>query len=158
MLPHGDRERRTMHEPYGAEHIPVKMYRGPSRLVIAAPMAGIEPEDIVVEVRADGQLSLHAVERAELKDEKEVLLDEWNPGPYHRRLELPAAVDGELANVTYSNGVLVVALPLSEQLRPARLIMDTIGPARGERIGSHGRTVQPPTAEEHHGPGGHHRD
>lgn len=145
-----------MHEPYGSEHIPVKMYRGSNRLVIAAPMAGLEPEDIIVEVTADGQLNLHGLERAELKGEKEQLLDEWNPGPYHRRIELPNPVDGELANVTYGNGVLVVALPLSGQTRQARLTLETVGPGRGERVGSHGRPVQPTTAAQHHGaaPGG----
>ena len=146
-----------MHEPFGSEHIPVKMYRGTNRLVVAAPMAGMEPENILVEVTADGQLSLHGTERAELKGEKDVLMDEWNPGPYHRRVELPDTVDAELANVTYSNGVLVVALPLSGQTRPARLTLETVGPAHGERIGSHGRPVHPTTAAEHHGAGGHGR-
>jgi HSP20 family protein len=146
-----------MHEPFGSEHIPVKMYRGTNRLVVAAPMAGMEPENILVEVTADGQLSLHGLERAELKGEKDVLLDEWNPGPYHRRVELPDAVDANLANVTYSNGVLVVALPLSGETRPARLTLERIGPGRGERVASHGRPVHPTTAEEHHGAGGHGR-
>jgi hypothetical protein len=50
-------------------------------------------------------------------------------------------VDAELANVTYSNGVLVVALPLAGQTRPARLTLETVGAAHGERIGSHGRPV-----------------
>ncbi len=149
-----------MHEPFASEHIPVKMYRGSNRLVVAAPMAGMEPEDIVVEVTADGQLNLHALMRAQFKGrheaEHEVLLDEWNPGPYHRRIELPNKVDARLANATYSNGVLVVALPLSGQTRPARITLETVGPAHGERIASHGRPVHPTTAEEHHGPQGHH--
>ncbi len=142
---------RSMHEPFDTETIPVKVYRGTNRLVIAAPMAGLEPEDILVEVTADGQLGLHGLVRGELKGEKEVQLDEWNPGPYHRRLALPTAVDGELANVTYGNGVLVVALPLAQKTRPARLTLDTIGPGRGERVGSHGSPARPTTAAEHHG-------
>jgi HSP20 family protein len=146
-----------MDDRSGTEHIPVKMYRGPDRLVIAAPMAGLEPEDILVEVTAGGELSLHGLERGALKGEKDVLLDEWNPGPYHRRVALPDPVDGELANVTYGNGVLVVALPLAERTRPARLTLATVGPAHGERIGSHGSPVQATTAEEHHGRGGEDR-
>lgn len=141
-----------MHEPFGSEHIPVKMYRSANRLVVAAPMAGMEPEDILVEVTADGQLELHGLMRGELKGENEVVLDEWNPGPYHRRLELPVTVDGELANATYNNGVLVVALPLAAQTKPAQITLVTVGPAHGERIASHGRPVQPTTADEHHRP------
>jgi HSP20 family protein len=147
-----------MHEPFSSEHIPVKLYRGSNRLVLAAPMAGMEPEDILVEVSADGELAIHGAERGELKGEKELLLDEWNPGPYHRRIALPDPVDATLANLTYGNGVLVVALPLSGETRPGRLTLDAVGPARGERVASHGRPVQPTSAEEHHGPGGHRRD
>ena len=149
-MAHHEHNPRRMHEPFATEMIPVKVYQGTNRLVVAAPMPGLEPEDILVEVTADGQLGLHGLVRAELKGEKEVLLDEWNPGPYHRRLPLPTPVDGELANVTYGNGVLVVALPLAGQTRPAHLTMETLGPGRGERIGSHGRPVHPTTAAAHH--------
>lgn len=142
-----------MNDTGGAQPIPVKLYRGRDRLTVAAPMPGMEPENILVEVTAEGSLSLHGLLRGELKGDKEVLLDEWNPGPYHRRLDLPAAVDGELANVTYSNGVLVVALPLADHTRPARLGLQTVGPAHGERIGSHGHPVRPTTSEEHHAGG-----
>lgn len=142
-----------MNDTSSAQQIPVKVYRGTERLMIAAAMPGLEPEDILVEVTAEGSLSLHGLERGELKGEKEVLLDEWNPGPYHRRLDLPAAVDGELANLSYGNGVLVVTLPLAERTRPARLSLERTGPARGERVGSHGHPVRPTTAEEHHAGG-----
>lgn len=146
-----------MHEPSASHRIPVKLYRGAARLVLAAPLAGLEPEDILVEVTAEGQLAIHGLERGELKGEKEVLLDEWNAGPYHRRLALPVAVDATLANLTYGNGVLVVALPLSDETRPARLTPEAVGPAHGERVGSHGRPVRPTTADEHHGRRGHDR-
>jgi HSP20 family molecular chaperone IbpA len=40
---------------------------------------------------------------------KELLIDEWSVGVYHHELELPTAINGELANVTYGNWVLTVA-------------------------------------------------
>ena len=112
-------------------------------------MPGIELENIIVEVTQDGRLILHGKVRASLKDAKEVLLDEWRVGGYHRELPLPNAVDGPLGNVTYSNGVIVVALPLSEQTHPARLLLESIGQARGERVGNSGHPVVPRTIEEH---------
>ncbi len=39
-----------MQEQAKIQHIPIKMYRSPERLVIAAPMPGSEPEDILVKV------------------------------------------------------------------------------------------------------------
>src|SRR5258708_12699645 len=87
-----------------------KAYRMDDQLRVEAPMPGLEPEDILVEVTESVQLILHADRRATLKGVKEVLLNEWEAGGYHRELNLPEKVDGEHANVTYENGVLVVAL------------------------------------------------
>src|ERR1700758_2313777 len=101
-----------MQEQLKQQHIPVKVYRTDERLMVAAPMAGLEPENIVVEVTSDSHLILHGDVRGLLKDVKELLRDEWSVGAYHRELELPMAVNGECANITYGNGVLTVALPL----------------------------------------------
>jgi HSP20 family protein len=126
------------------------MYRRRDRLMVAVALPGTEPEDIEVEVTADGRLALRGRMRGPLESDDEILLDEWNAGPYERDLQLPLAVDGELANVTYSNGVLVAALPIADNVRPARLHMDIVGSARGERVGSHGHPAQPATSDEHH--------
>jgi|DewCreStandDraft_1066081.scaffolds.fasta_scaffold00167_57 HSP20 family protein len=130
------------------QHVPVTIYRSAERLTIAAPMPGAEPADIRVEV-ADGRAVLHADLRARLKGDKQVLTEEWHVGPYHREVELPTAVDAELANVTYRNGVLVVALPITARARAARLTLTTIGPGYGERVGNQGHPIRPATQEQH---------
>ena len=103
-------------------------------------MAGLGPEDITVEVTADGRLVLQGKlcalpksDRGPVGENREVLVDEWMVGPYRRELELAAPVDGERATVTYGNGVLVVALPLAAAMRPARLVLEPLSPTRGER-------------------------
>ncbi len=55
-----------MQEQLKQQSIPVKVYRTDQRLMIAAPMAGLEPENIAVEVTADGRLVLHGDLRAML--------------------------------------------------------------------------------------------
>jgi HSP20 family protein len=131
--------------------VPVKIYRTAERVAVAAPMAGSEPDDITVEVTDDGRLRLHAALRGLLKGDKQVLADEWNPGPYDREVSLPAPVNGEMANVTYGNGVLVVVLPVTEgPVHPARLTLTTTGHGHGERAGNAGHPVESYTAEEHH--------
>ena len=128
-----------MQEQLKQQHIPVKVYRTDRRLMIAAPMAGLEPENIAVEVTADGRLILHGDLRSMLKEVKDLLLDEWSVGIYHRELALPNAVDAACANVTYGNGVLTVTLPISEQTHPARLMLVRRSPTHGERRGNAGR-------------------
>jgi HSP20 family protein len=131
-----------MQEQLKQQHIPVKVYRNDQRLMVAAPMAGLEPENIVVEVTVEDRLILHGDLRGRLKEVKELLLDEWSVGVYHRELALPVAVNATCANVTYGNGVLTVTLPISQQALPARLTLERLAPTHGERKGNVGR---PPT-------------
>jgi HSP20 family protein len=124
------------------QEIPVKVYRSHDRVTVAAPMPGLEPQDIDVEVR-DHELVLHGDLRGTLKGDKDVLQDEWNPGPYHREVRLPSGVDGEMANLTYNNGVLVVVLPVTHETRPAHLTLEVMSPTRGRRFGNTGSPIEP---------------
>jgi HSP20 family protein len=139
-----------MNEQPSVQQPLVNIYRTDDRVMIAAPLPGMEPSDIVVEVTAPARVVLHGEFRGALTGQKEVVLEEWSAGGYHRELELPAAVDGELANVTYGNGVLVVVLPVANRTRPARLTLETVSPTHGERVGSAGHNpIQPRTTQEH---------
>ncbi len=100
-----------MQEQLKQQHVPVKVYRTDERLMVAAPLPGLEPE---------------------------LLLDEWSAGIYHRELALATPVNAECANVTYGNGVLMVTLPISEQTLPARLMLERVTPTHGERKGNAG--------------------
>jgi HSP20 family protein len=100
-------------------------------------MPGIQPEDLLIRV-TESSLILQGEIRGVLKDVKEVLVDEWNAGGYYREIELPNAVDGVHANVTYGNGVVVVALPLSERTVVADIRVPRVGTDKGERVGHAG--------------------
>jgi HSP20 family protein len=76
--------------------------------------------------------------RGLLKNVKELLIDEWSIGGYYRELALPNSVDAQRANVTYGNGVLVLAFPISDHTVAARLTLETTAPAHGERLGNAG--------------------
>lgn len=121
-----------MQEHIDVQQIPLKVYRSSDRLTVAAPMPGLGPEDITIEITAEGYLVLDGKLRGALRGDKELLVDEWSVGPYRRSFVLPASVDGPGTTVTYGNGVLVVAMPLAETTRAAVLTLDRVGPARGE--------------------------
>ena len=61
-----------------SDTVPVKVYRSHDRLGVAAPMPGLEPENITVEITGDQRLILRGKLRAGFKGEHEVLLDEWH--------------------------------------------------------------------------------
>jgi HSP20 family protein len=120
------------------QSVPIKMYRTQDRLTIAAPMPGIQPEDLLIGITEKNSLILQGEIRGVLKDVKEVLVDEWEAGGYYREVELPNAVDGVHANVTYGNGVVVVVLPLSRQTVVATITVPRVGIDKGERVGHSG--------------------
>ena len=127
-----------MPEKAKIQYIPVKMYRTADRLMVAAPLPGLQPEDITIEVSEDGHMVIQGEVRGLLKDVKELLLDEWSVGGYYRELYLPLSVDAEHANVTYGNGVLVVTLPISEQTVPALMVFDQMEAEQGVHAGNAG--------------------
>lgn len=116
-----------MQEKITPQYVPVKAYRSEDRLTLAAPLPGMEPEDITVEVTTDGRLVLDGALRGVLKGIKDLLIDEWSVGGYHREMPLPATVDATRGTVTYGNGVVVVTLPLASQPRGARLAVTPTG-------------------------------
>lgn len=107
--------------------VPLKVYRAANRLTVAAPMAGMEPEDIVIDITEDGRLLIDGHVRGVLKDVKELLLDEWSVGAYCRDYTLPEPVDGSEAVATYGNGVLVVTFPTASRIVPAHLTLSSSG-------------------------------
>ena len=131
------------------QRVPVKVYQSDDRLTVAAPMPGLEPGDIAVEITPGNQLVIHGNGRGLLKGQKLVLGDEWNPGPYCRELTLPSPVDGTMANLTYRNGILVIALPLATVTLPAHLGLEAVGSDYGERAGNAGHPIRRLSEAEH---------
>jgi HSP20 family protein len=122
-----------------AQWVRANVYRTNDRIMVAAAMPGLQPEDICVTVGPGSLLTIHGDLRGALKDAKEVVRDEWTPGPYHRESELPDPVDGPRANVTYHNGVLVLVLPTSSRTAGAVLRLSGASAQEGERVGHRGQ-------------------
>jgi HSP20 family protein len=130
--------------------VPVTMYGTHDRLMVIAPMPGLEPEDITIRVSGDGRLLLRGGLRGMLKERagKQQFLTEWHVGAYAREVVLPLPVNAVCANVSYGNGVLVLAFPLSDRVVPARLTLERVSPTRGRHQGNAGH---PPSCIDAHG-------
>lgn len=121
-----------------ATAIPVNLFQNERELIVVAPMPGIEPEDISLDVIDDGRLTLRAAQRGEGQERIEYLLREWSYGPYERTIELPCAVDARRANVTYGNGVLSITFPKAGTTNAGRVLVQRTGQARGMTAGHRG--------------------
>jgi HSP20 family protein len=132
-------------------HVPVRVYQSSDRLMVAAPLPGLEPADIAVRVAGD-TLTIHGDVRGVHQEERDLLAAEWSIGPYHRELRLPRPVDGARANATYGNGVLVLVLPkLAADGAPveAEFRLQVVDAPRGQRVGHQGHDLSPTTTDAH---------
>lgn len=90
-------------------------------IVVTASLPGMKPED--VEITITGQtLSL----RGELKEDETVereqyLYRERRFGSFHRQVQLPTRVEGDRAEATFENGLLRLAIPKAEEVKPRQI-------------------------------------
>jgi HSP20 family protein len=134
-----------------AQSIPVQIHQTDTLIVLAAPMPGLEPQDISVVV-ADDKVTIHGSYRGSRQEKDDVLVAEWTVGPYTRELVLPQPVNGALTNATYGNGVLVLAMPKVEGKSAdghAEFQIEVVQATLGQRIGHTGSELRPMTTEEH---------
>jgi HSP20 family protein len=121
-----------------ATAVPVNLFENERELMVVAPMPGVAPENISIDVTNDGHLTLRATQHGEGQERISYLLREWSYGPYERTIELPCAVDARRANVTYGNGVLSITFPKSGATNAARVLVERTGHTRGMIAGHAG--------------------
>lgn len=134
-----------------AQLVPVRVYRSAGRIMVAAPMPGLEPQDITVTVDGD-RVTIEGRERGPHQHERDIILAEWTVGPYHRDVQLVEQVAAELVNATYDNGVLVLAMPTVDGGVPAsraEIRLESIEATRGEYVRHVGRDITPTTTRQH---------
>jgi HSP20 family protein len=121
-----------------ATAIPINLFENDRELMVVAPMPGIAAEDIEVDVRDDGSLTLRARQHGPGQERITYLLREWSYGPFERTIELPCAVDASRANLSFGNGVLTITFPKTAVTEPATLALASTGHARGMSAGHPG--------------------
>ncbi len=130
---------------------PIRIYQTDHHVVLATPMPGLEPNDISVKI-ADNRVVIRGEQRGPDIEWRDLLMSEWNVGPYHREVDLPMAVSGKLSNATYGNGVLILSMPkvdAAETLDSAEFALEVIQAPRGERVGHTGHDIRKITTQEH---------
>jgi HSP20 family protein len=131
--------------------VPLQVHQADNRLVLAAPMPGLEAQDIAVSINGN-RVTIQGEYRGSRQNQPEILISEWTIGPYYREVVLPQPVDGALTNATYGNGVLVLSMPTlqpGEQGGYTEFRLETDKGARGQRVGHTGSNLQPITPGQH---------
>jgi HSP20 family protein len=126
----GDFGRRGLH-PFGRDwlHFPESMapFAGKlpkvdlidreNELVVRAELPGVSKDDVEVTVE-EFNVTIKATTKQEHKEEEgEYYRRELSSGEYQRTLALPASVDEEKAQASFTDGVLELTLPKQEKTR-----------------------------------------
>lgn len=120
---------RLFREFFGEERAPVTrgwsptvdIYETPSEVVVQAELAGIQRENIQIEL-TDERLTLKGKrERPKEAENATYHLLERNYGEFERSFVLNVPVDIEKAEATYHDGVLTIRLPKVEPKRAKRI-------------------------------------
>jgi HSP20 family protein len=67
--------------------IPVRVYDRDEHIILAAPMPGLEPENISIEIEGT-KVTIKGEERGPRQHSADLIVDEWTIEPYYREVSL----------------------------------------------------------------------
>jgi HSP20 family protein len=93
----------------------------PARAIVKAAIAGVDPDDISLEIRGR-QLLISGRRRPQEAEGRLYQQIEIAHGPFKRVIELSAEVEAERASASYDDGVLRIEIPLAQADQGGRRI------------------------------------
>lgn len=116
-------------------------------LVVRAELAGLTPDDVVVEITPD-VVAIQGERRVEREeDQGGIRRTERQYGRFYRAIPLPEGAKIDQANASFDNGVLTIQVPLSEKENSTRQIpIETRSQAQSSGSQSSSSSQQPDSA------------
>jgi len=98
-------------EEEGEGQLTVDVYQTPSEFVIESTIAGVDPDDVDVDVTSESVTIKGSRKRKRSVTEDDYLYQECFWGKFSRSIILPQEVDPERAESSLKNGILTIRLP-----------------------------------------------
>ncbi|MEU5863298.1 MULTISPECIES: Hsp20/alpha crystallin family protein [unclassified Nonomuraea] len=115
-----DRLAREAAAQSGGAVMPMDGIRRADDVVLRFDLPGIDPDSIEVTVDR-GVLSVSARREEEYGEDERVFVRERVMGTFTRRVYLSEHLDADAIDAAYSNGVLVVRIPVLERAKPRKV-------------------------------------
>jgi HSP20 family protein len=106
-------------EPEG--QLTVDVYQTANDIVVESAIAGVDPDDIDVNVTTDSISIRGSRKREKTVRDEDYLYQECYWGKFGRSIILPQEVDPEGAQVRFKNGILTVVLPKANKKKIHKL-------------------------------------
>ena len=98
----------------------VDIFEDEEALTIITDMAGVQSEDINIDLRED-VLTLSGVPSVAVPEKEEYILQEFETGRYFRQFTLSEVIDQANIKASLTNGVLRVTLPKVGPAKPRKI-------------------------------------
>ena len=112
--------------PFDAEsemegQLTVDVYQTENDIVVQSTVAGVEPDDLDINITNESiTIHGHRARKEEIND-KDYFYEECFGGKFSRSIILPSEVDSEHSTAVLKNGVLIVRMPKLEKRKAKKL-------------------------------------
>ena len=106
-----------------AWQLPIDAYATEDAIVLTADVPGLKPEELNVTLEGD-TLTIRGELKARAED-RNYLLRERTTGPFERVLTINTPIDTNKVTAEFSDGVLTLALPKAEAVKPKQIKVTT---------------------------------
>lgn len=96
----------------------VDVYQDKDNVIVEAPLAGVDPNDVNVSVENDVLKIEGKSEHKSEVDDQNYYRKEVRYGSFYRAIALPTHVKSDKANAIFENGLLKVIIPKAEEAKP----------------------------------------
>lgn len=103
----------------GPRLMPIDLHKDGDVYILNADLPGVDPGSIDVDV--DGQVLTVRAERTPRSSDVKWLAHERPNGSFLRQFNLGDGIDTATISATYDNGVLSIAIPVSERAKPRKV-------------------------------------
>ena len=119
------RPRSSLAPAEGKATLALDVHESDDDVTVKASIPGVKPEDINISL-TDDTLTIKGETREETeKSDGSYHVRERRYGAFQRSISLPSMVDADKANAEFENGVLTLALPKVEEVKPKAIKITT---------------------------------
>lgn len=94
---------------------PMDIYQKGNKLVVEAPIIGIDPKNVEISVKDNVLIIQGNAEKKSEIEEGNYFRKEIKSGSFYRSVRLPAHVRGDKAEASYQKGILKIEIPKIEE-------------------------------------------
>jgi HSP20 family protein len=104
---------------------PLDLYTTPDAVIAKVALPGVKPEEVDISI-ADGVVTISgSFEETKETTEAGYVHKELRHGSFRRVFPLPAAVKTDQAKAAFKDGLLMLTLPKTEELKPQHVKVET---------------------------------